>query len=134
MLNRYDYGQGGTMTHHANGNWVFHSDAEEEIEKARKEGNEEGHASSGSWMASKEEEVRSDEREKIADWVRNYAPSNSRTIFMEMANDILSLGAEKKPGKIEKLPTIYHAPFQEHDACVVDKINELIDFVNGGRE
>lgn len=50
-------------------------DAEAAIEEARKAGAKE-------------------EREAIADYVRNHPPSNSRTIFMEMANDITNRGAQ----------------------------------------
>jgi hypothetical protein len=102
---------------------VYLSEAEAEIEKARKEGYEKGQASSGSWMKAKEEDVRADEREAIINMLL-YCPYDPRTNKGEAHAIQLICSRGYKPATVEKLLrtgnllTVYE---------IADRLNELID-------
>jgi hypothetical protein len=108
------------------------SDAEAEIEKAYLNGLNKRDAGRDLDIAK----ARADERERMVNTVSHWwtAKGWDPSCFTMLTDFIRSHGKPQEPKPLERLPTIVHSLGQEHEACVVDKINSLIDAFNDLQE
>jgi hypothetical protein len=113
---------------------VMLADAEAEIEKARQEGIDTAWGKNG--LDGIREKARADERERMVNTVSHWwtAKGWDPSCFTMLTDFIRSRGKPQESKPLERLPTIVHSLGQEHEACVVDKINSLIDAFNDLQE
>lgn len=122
---------------------VMLADAETEIDKARQDGYQSGlsvmmelNQGSLTTIRAVEEKACADERERMVNTVSHWwtAKGWDPSCFTMLTDFIRSRGKPQESKPLERLPTIVHSLGQEHEACVVDKINSLIDAFNDLQE
>jgi hypothetical protein len=127
------------------GEWCLSLDAEAAIAEARKQGAKELSDTLVEWVWNDEDrrniyEVMADHKSRGASEPRctcnphdvtykGHSPGCPRyKPPIEVPREVFRGPPERKP--LEKLPSLTHYPEQEHDACVVDAINALVDRMN----
>lgn len=140
-MRRFCFGPNASMQEHYHGAWVMWEDAEEEIEKARKEGIVEGRRYERSAISDEVSAARAEERERIragyTELRRDYMPQDAARMAMEEPKPVIEdrvYGHPRTATKPPKIERITNESTSWLAATVISTINALIDAENARRE